>query len=265
MAGRHDTRLQALPLDVQSYVSRVVQMLHDYLREDLLGVYLVGSAALGGFIPGRSDIDIQGVCARHLRQEEKEQLATLLAHPALPCPTRGCELVIYQKDAIAASASTAGFELNLNSGPQMSLHITYDAKDESPHWFFFDRAIAREHGITLFGPPPQDLFGVIPRTWLIEAVLTSLRWYTDYEEANYASVLNACRGWCFVEENQIRSKKDAVAWATTHVDGGDLLRQALALHAGTTDEKLDPARARRFLDMVQRRVEQVWQEEMRKK
>ncbi|GCE07951.1 aminoglycoside adenylyltransferase domain-containing protein [Dictyobacter aurantiacus] len=265
MTGKQDTRLQALPMDVQSYASQVVQVLHSYLQEGLLGVYLVGSAALGGFVPGRSDLDIQGVCARHLRQEEKEQLAALLAHPALPCPTRGCELVIYQKDAIAASTSTVGFELNLNSGPQMPLHVTYDAKDESPHWFFFDRAIAREHGIALFGPPPQNLFGVIPRAWLIEAVLISLRWYTDYDETGYASVLNACRGWCFVEENQVRSKKDAVAWATTRVDEGGLLRQALALHAGTTDEKLDAARVRRLLDMIQRRVEQVWQEEVWKK
>ncbi|GHO87503.1 aminoglycoside adenylyltransferase domain-containing protein [Dictyobacter formicarum] len=261
MTGKPDTRMQNLPPEIQFYASQVAQLLHTYLQEDLSGVYLVGSAALGGFIPGRSDIDIQGVCARQLQREEKEQITALLAHPALPCPTRGCEFVLYRKEAVTTSAPDAGFEINLNSGPQMPLHVTYDPKEESPHWFLFDRAIAHEHGISIFGPPSHELFGAIPRAWLIDAVLASLRWHTDYDESGYSSILNACRGWCFAEENQLYSKAEAVEWARVRVGEHDLLQQALDLRAGTTVEKLDPKKVRQFLNKVRERIEQAQQGE----
>ncbi|EFH89901.1 aminoglycoside adenylyltransferase domain-containing protein [Ktedonobacter racemifer] len=259
MSINPDTRLQNLPPEIQTYSLQMVQLLHNYLQGNLLGVYIVGSAALGGFIAGRSDIDIQGVCARQLSQEEKEQITSLLAHPSLPCPTRGCEFVLYSREKVTIPSPTAGFEVNLNSGPQMCFHVTYDSKDESFHWFLLDRSIAREHGISIFGPDAHELFGVIPRTWLLNALLTSLRWHTDHDEAGYSSILNACRGWRFAEENQWSSKVDAIEWAKTRVADGELLTQALALRAGTCDKTLDQKKVKQFLNSIRERIEQVQQ------
>ncbi|GCE24470.1 aminoglycoside adenylyltransferase domain-containing protein [Dictyobacter kobayashii] len=252
-----DRRWHTLPPEIQAYALQVVQSLQGYLHEDLIGVYFVGSAALGGFIPGRSDIDIQGVCARQLGQEEKEQIVSLLAHPSLPCPTRGCEFVLYCQEKVAHPAPDAGFELNLNSGPHMPFHVTYGPQAEPAHWFIFDRLIAREHGISIFGPAAHTVFGVIPRTWALNALLTSLRWHIEHDESGYSSVLNACRGWRFAEEHQLSSKTAAVAWAKAHGVDNDLLQQALALRAGTTNKPLDHKKVNQLLNMIEEKVEQI--------
>lgn len=256
MSSTSDERLQTLPPAIQTYALQVAQLLQDSLQSDLVGVYLVGSAALGGYISGRSDIDIQGVCTRQLAQEEKEQITSLLAHPALPCPTRGCEFVLYSKEKVATPALDAGFEVNLNSGPHMPFHVTYDPKDESAHWFILDRAIAREHGIRIYGPATRDLFGIIPRAHLLEAILVSLRWHTEHDESGYSSVLNACRGWRFAEENQWSSKLDATEWAKDQGVNVELLTQALALRAGTTDKQLDPKQVKQLLITIKDKIEQ---------
>ena len=257
MTNNPDHRFQNLPPEIQHYALRLVQLLHSSLQDNLVGVYIVGSGALGGFLTGRSDIDIQGVCARPLSQKEKEAITSLLAHPALPCPTRGCEFVLYWSGNVTIPSPTAGFEVNLNSGPQMPFHVAYDPEDESYHWFLLDRAIAREHGISIFGPAASELFGVMPRAWLLNAILTSLQWHIDHDRTGYSSILNACRAWRFAQENRWSSKQEAITWAQSRVDEPDLLSQALALRAGTSDILLDQTKVKQFLRDIRGKIERV--------
>ncbi|GHO41899.1 aminoglycoside adenylyltransferase domain-containing protein [Ktedonospora formicarum] len=245
-----DSRLQQLPPEIQAYARQVVDVLYNTLHEQLIGVYLVGSAALGGFLLGRSDIDIQGICERPLSQQEKEYLTALLAHPSIACPTRGCEFVLYRRENVINPSLSGAFEINLNSGPQMPYHVTYDPKEESSHWFILDRAIAREHGISVWGPQAHDLFGAIERSQLLEAILVSLRWHIEHDGVGYSSVLNACRGWRYAQEHQWTSKRDAAAWAKAQGADHDLITQALALRAGTTETPLDQNKVKQFIRRI---------------
>lgn len=47
--------------DLESYLDRVTRSVTDILGESLVGLYLHGSAALGSFTPGKSDIDLLAV------------------------------------------------------------------------------------------------------------------------------------------------------------------------------------------------------------
>ena len=242
-----DRRFDGLPPDVQAYVLRVTSRLHEALRGDLLSVYLVGSAAFGGFIPGRSDIDIQAVCARDLRRTEKEDIVERLAHPGLVCPTRGCEFVLY------GFPDTRTFEINLNSGPEMPFHVAYDPESESAHWFIIDRAIARQDAVAVFGPEPGELIQEVPREALLDAILDSLDWHARHDPAGSSSVLNACRAWKFVETSRWSSKDNAAAWARNRT-GNPLIDRALAIRAGTAGEGLDDGAVEAFLEMVREHV-----------
>lgn len=62
---------------MEAHVDRLVEGLQDVLREALLGVYLHGSAVLGGLRP-RSDIDVIAVSRRRTSLEEKRRLAELV-------------------------------------------------------------------------------------------------------------------------------------------------------------------------------------------
>jgi hypothetical protein len=217
---------------------------------------MVGSAALGGFAPDCSDIDIQAVCAHTLTLARKQEIVDALAHPGLVCPARGCEFVLYQQAVVTEANARGAYEINLNSGPRMALHVSYDPAEDPAFWFVLDRAILRDHGLRLVGPEPRELVAPIPYAWLRQALLTALRWHaTNDLDVGVDSVLNACRAWRYAEERCWSSKVDAGAWARTHTDAGSIINEAIAVRGGGRARRLEAERIREFLDEVARRVE----------
>jgi RimJ/RimL family protein N-acetyltransferase len=225
------------------------------LGDDLVGAYLVGSGALGGVAPGQSDVDVVAVCATAPSRRPSTAMVAGLAELAMTWPLRGLELVLYPRAAVATPARRPRFALNLNVGPRMPYRVSFDPADEPAHWFLLDLAILRDHGRTLTGPPPRDLVGPIPRSWLLEAVRDSLAWHDAHEGAPQQTVLNASRGWRFASEGVWSSKDDAGAWALARTDDRATVEAALALRHGDRSRTLDPARVRAFQRRVREQVD----------
>jgi Domain of unknown function (DUF4111) len=231
-------------------------LLRRLLGDDLVAVYLTGSGALGGVAAG-SDVDVVAVCAGDLPEKRRRAVAACLGELAMTWPLRGLELVLYARAAVATPTRRPRFAVNLNAGPRMPFHVSYDPADEPAHWFLLDLAILRAHGRTLDGPPPAELVGPIPRRWQLEAVRDSLAWHQASEPALQQSVLNACRGWRYAAEDVWSSKDDAAAWALQR--GGDpaTVSAALAIRHGDLAHFLDPARVRAFQHRVLEAVERA--------
>jgi len=96
-----------LPPPEGAHVAALAGRLQELLGPDLLGLYLFGSAAYGGYRPGRSDLDVQGVVRRALPDDRKRVLAGRLLHASLPCPGKGLELVLYRAEVAARRSPTA--------------------------------------------------------------------------------------------------------------------------------------------------------------
>jgi Domain of unknown function (DUF4111) len=139
-----------------------------------------------------------------------------LSHPRLECPTRGFEFVLYELASVATPRSDAAFEINLNTGPRMELHVSFDPAADPRHWFIIDRAIARIHGVRLCGPQPERLFSALPRLWILQALSESLVWHRTHDLVGHYSVLNASRAWKYATEDGWSSKTRAAAWAKAH-------------------------------------------------
>src|SRR5919108_75083 len=78
---------------LDAYLGRLAAGLARALGPVLTGLYLHGSATLGGWSAESSDVDLLGVVARPLGRRAKQQVAARLLHPALGCPAeRGLEL-----------------------------------------------------------------------------------------------------------------------------------------------------------------------------
>ena len=72
---------------IQSEVKTLQTELQRLLGDNLLGIYLHGSLALGGFQPGRSDIDVIVVTAHRMDLEAKRRCIELLLRISkMPCP-----------------------------------------------------------------------------------------------------------------------------------------------------------------------------------
>jgi hypothetical protein len=174
------------------------------LGDDLVGVYLAGSGALGGYIHGRSDVDVAVVVRSPLDRARKEELVASLRHEALRCPARGLELVVYAQGSGVP-------ELNLNTGERMAFLATFEPGTDSPHWFVLDRAIIAQRGIVLIGPPPAEALVQPSEDEILEALAIGLEWYRDRpEEPRDDAALNAVRSRAYMETGRWASKAEAV-------------------------------------------------------
>ncbi|MDQ3742103.1 MAG: nucleotidyltransferase domain-containing protein [Actinomycetota bacterium] len=179
---------------------------------DARGVYVVGSAALGGYEPGRSDLDVLVVVDAPLSGDERRAIVARCSHDALPCPARKLELVVYTAEQVAAPRRDQPFELNLNTGADEPLHAGSDPAAEPWHWFVLDLAQAREHAIALHGPPAREVIGAVPRELVMDAMAELLAWYARNEPGEQL-VLAAARAWHYAETGAFVPKREALTWA----------------------------------------------------
>jgi predicted nucleotidyltransferase len=241
--------------ELEAYDRELVGRLRELLGTNLVGVYLTGSRVLGAYLPGRSDVDVMAVSRSDPGSERKQAILERVRHEALPCPARGLELVLYTENGVRTPSAEAGFVLNLNTGRDMPLHVSVDSAAEPGFWFVIDRSIAREHGVALFGPPAPELFAPIPRVAIVHALEEGHRWHRESGEARLDDVvLNACRGWRFVEQGVWSSKPDAGEWARRRLEDPRVVEAALARRQPDGGAELHQREVDAFLDFVAGRV-----------
>jgi hypothetical protein len=196
------------------YLAEVARRVAAVAGARLEGIWVAGSAALGDFVPGRSDLDVQGVTAERLARGELVELAQALDHAALPCPARGLELVLYAREDLADPAGPA-FQLNLNTGADMAHHVAFGPDEEPRFWFVLDVAIARQAGVALAGAPPSELLPALPRELVLQAAHDALEWWSAHDPAG--AELAAARTLAWLDDGVWRSKREAARRARLRV------------------------------------------------
>jgi hypothetical protein len=234
---------------IAAYLSELTTRLQAHLRDRLVGVWMIGSGALGDFDPLRSDIDVQAVCSARLARMDLHRLAAALSHHALPCPVRGLEFVLYAREDLADPLGPA-FQLNLNTGPRMEHHAGYDPAAEPRFWFLLDVAIAREYARPLAGLDPETVLPALPRPLVLCALRDALQWYRAHDAAQ--AVLAACRAWAWASDGRWLSKRDAAAWAGARVGDSAPIANALARRSNPAAPGPTPTEAAAVLDPVER-------------
>jgi Domain of unknown function (DUF4111)/Nucleotidyltransferase domain len=207
----------------RAYVRELVRRLRSVLGDELVGAYLIGSLALGGYEPGRSDVDVAAVVERELSVEVKEAVVAACRHEALGCPARKLELVLYAQGRMPA------FELNLNTGAGEPLHAGFDPSAEPAFWFVLDLAIAHANAEALAGPPPAEVLPGVARGELEAAVRESLQWFLAHDAPPDDLVLNAARTRRFLDEGVWSSKVEAGEWALRRLPDREVVEAALAI------------------------------------
>lgn len=195
------SRVEIAP-ELRAYLDGLVGRLR--AAAEIEAVYLVGSAALGAWEAGESDVDVVAVTARPLARPEREALVR--AAESITGPARKLELVVYPRGG-------ADWEINLDTGE----HVSFDPAEEPPFWFVLDRALAEQHAVPLVGPPWGELFEPVAHADVLAALEAALDWQEREEPATRGSVLNACRAWAFLETGLWLSKPAAAAWLRDRV------------------------------------------------
>jgi hypothetical protein len=238
-----------LGADVDGYLRELVARARGVLGDDLRGVCLMGSAAVGAYRPGRSDLDVAIVLDRPVPVVRREAVVAAVEHEALPCPARGLELVTYDRAGLARPDGPA-YLINLNTGARMDRHVSF-APDEDPRfWFVLDVAIGRALGRALLGPPPAELFPVLPDPLVRSAALDSLDWWWAHGGHRAAAVLAACIAWRWTAGGGWASKSAAARWAAVRLDDPAVVLAALDRREGDGTLPFDNGAAERLVAMV---------------
>jgi Domain of unknown function (DUF4111) len=232
----------------ERYLAGVAAALADVLGPRLAGVYLHGSAVLGGFDPRRSDIDVIAVCAAPMTAAQQTAVAEALSERRLPCPAHGLEFSAVTLHSAAHPTAAPAFELHLTTAPEdakvVDGHVSGPDPDLVLHFAVCRRA-AR-----LLGPglPTAEVFAPVPGALVLAQLAAELRWAAGHAPGEYA-VLNACRAWRFSVDGMLVSKLDGGEWARAHLTGPDrdLVDTALARQRCLPAPEPDPQEVRQFV------------------
>jgi Aminoglycoside adenylyltransferase, C-terminal domain len=236
---------------IAAYLERLSARTAGVLGDSLVGVYLRGSAVLGGFARQRSDLDLLVVAAGPLGARAKGRLAAELSPEAMPCPAeRGLELSVVTLAAALAPTPGPRFGLHLASaGPGGPARVVDGRDCPGDPDLLLHFAVCREHGRPLSGPPPPEVFAPVRRAWLLRGMERELAWAREHAPAEY-QVLNACRAWRFAEENVLCSKLDGGRWARDRLDDPLVVDLAIARQSGRSSRAPEDAAAAALLERV---------------
>jgi predicted nucleotidyltransferase len=245
-----------VPEAQRAYLDALAEALREVLEDDLVGVYVHGSIALGGFYPRTSDIDVLGICARPISSDTKADIASRLLE--LTPPAKGLEFSLLTARAAQEPARKVPFELHVAMEPEV--HVVDGATHEGDEDLVLAIEICRRAGIALYGPPPEQSFAPIPEEWLLDMCDRELAWiqYHPARTPAESSVLQACRAWRYAEERVLSSKVESGRWAIDRgVPERDLIEAALARTMGDDVAEVDYERALALLAKVRQLIEET--------
>jgi streptomycin 3"-adenylyltransferase len=218
----------------------LVEGLYQALGDELLGVYLHGSLAMGCFNPLRSDVDLLAVTANHLMPAVRPRLARLLLR--LSGVPNAIELSVVSRAALQPWRHPAPYEFHYSEDwrDRTQAHLDHNTWPEAADAptdpdLAAHMATTLKRGVGLWGLPVADVFPPIPPADYLDSILADFRWSRDLLGINPVYfVLNACRVRAYLDGEQILSKDEGGEWGLRHLPAeyAAVIRQALRLYRG---------------------------------
>lgn len=189
----------------------------------LVGVYVHGSAALGGFTAA-SDLDVLVIGDR---AADWVSFGRALLSAATTFPL---ELSVVARPDAAHPAEPWPFRLHV-AGPDRIVrsHAGGGDPDLCMHY-----EVTRRAGVPIVGPAADQVVGQVPPAVLRARLRDELAWGCEHADQRYA-ILNACRSEAYATDGVILSKIDGGRWWTEHHGHARLVHQALNAQAAGRD------------------------------
>ncbi|MGX5214598.1 aminoglycoside adenylyltransferase family protein [Streptomyces violaceus] len=240
----------------QPGTDHLVQLLHRTLPDTLLGIYLHGSATLGGLRP-HSDIDVLAVVRESMTHVQRREMVEELLTVSGVDGRRHVELIVVVRDDVRpwrypptcdflyGDWLREEFERGVIPAPEPS-------PDLAPLLTMVLLADAPLHG-----PPPAELLDPVPREDLRRAVVAGVPELMDELDSDTRNVLlTLARIWATLTTGDIRSKDAAAAWALGRLpaEHRPVLARARAVYLGEEDERWDGLAPRACAEFLVREI-----------
>ncbi|MGZ8783431.1 MAG: aminoglycoside adenylyltransferase family protein [Gaiellaceae bacterium] len=200
---------------MEEQLEQAVALVREVLGDELAGLYLFGSAVLGGLTP-TSDIDLLAVTRRPTSGDERRRLVERLL--ALSKRPRYLELTVVVESDLRPWRYPPRMDLQYGDW----LRAELERGEIPPPAPSPDLAVlitmALRDGRALLGPPPAEVFAPVPDADLLRAGLDELDGIVAELDGDTRNMLlTLARVWCTAETGEIRSKDGAADWALPHL------------------------------------------------
>jgi streptomycin 3"-adenylyltransferase len=244
-------------VELQAYLDRIVEMFKTVMKDNLAGIYLHGSLAMGCFHPDRSDVDLLVIAKQPMTTEAKKSIANqiLLLDGELPVG-RGIELSIVLEAQLTDFVYPTPFEFHYSD-----YHKERYREDENYICGGFEDSDLAAHfvvtyhrGIALYGEPFPSVCRPIDRKYYMQSILSDVESAADNIGASPVYyVLNLCRVLHYLKEGLVSSKKEGGEWGAQALPAEfrDMVNQCLDQYNGVSEDvQLDRGRLTGFAEYM---------------
>lgn len=237
--------------DLEGYLDQVTRSVQGILGPSLVGLYLHGSAALGSFVAGTSDIDLLAVVGDLPPAAALASLGEALHPDVISHPS---PLDLHVVTGASLNALEPRWEAWYSSHPVWGeFRIVLQATDDLDLFLVFE--VCRRQGRALIGPPAARVFPAIPLPSLLKAADANLAAWQAFERfwLPEEAVLTACRAWYLAERGVVVGKREAGEWARSQRGASLVIADALARREGAAVQ-VPEEKARLLLEEVRERI-----------
>lgn len=244
----------------QNYFIGLLSRIVDILHEDLVGLYLTGSASLGDFITNKSDFDVIGVIESVITEENKNKLEQSLKHDNFPCPAEGLDIVFMTKENAKGIKQNPEYEFWYSTGANWPV-ISWDSGTSSEMSIFLE--LCRQHGIVIYGELPEKLISPINAKLLYLSFKEIIEWHRNHIFDEYHdpkgqnSVLNACRILKFVESKKWYSKTEGGNLYLQDYPESLAVKRALSIRGKNKEDKIEVNEILELLNKVENKLSEA--------
>ncbi|MBM7586961.1 streptomycin 3'-adenylyltransferase [Bacillus pakistanensis] len=207
---------------MEQTLTKLVTIFQQKLDENLVGVYLHGSLAMGCYHPVKSDIDLLVVVKEPLLPTTKRELINSFFKIEEEFPQKGLEMSVVNEAVLNPFQHPTPFELHYSnahrhhyiSDPEFILEGGKD-RDLAAHV-----VMTKHRGRCLIGLPIQEVFEDVSSKDYLDSIIFDIENAAEevWNDPVYY-ILNLCRVLFFIREKGIASKKEGGEWGRENLPG----------------------------------------------
>ncbi len=228
-------------MPVSSVLESIASLFKEELNDNLAGIYLHGSLAMGCFNPETSDIDLLVVVRRKLTLQTASRIAKRLLVIDDELPNEGgIELSVVLESSLNEFVYPTPFEFHYSP-----LHRDKYRTDEN--YICGGRedpdlaahlVVAYHRGAALYGKPLREMMRPIDKRFYVKSILYDVEDALQgiLETPEYY-VLNLCRVLYYLKEGVVSSKREGGEWGLKMLPPGyeETVRRSLERYGGRAE------------------------------
>ena len=219
---------------LEKLINEFVSKSKEILKDNLIGIYLHGSAVMECFNPQKSDIDLMVVVNEKMDKASKRAYMDMVVALNEKGPAKGIEMSVVIRDVCKPFIYPTPFELHFSvahlgwykDNPDDYIRKMYGTeKDLAAHF-----TIIGKRGRCLYGQPIDEVFGEVPRQDYIDSIWEDIADASkEIADNTMYLTLNLARVLAYCKDGLVLSKKEGGEWGLENIPKKyyDLISSAL--------------------------------------